>query len=74
MTKYTLKAGDLLMYEGRAGVITKVTPKYVGYYTCWGGGPGDFFVEKKEVIYKEIDAGRCGHQLDGGSTKWRRSR
>ncbi len=78
MDRWTLKVGDMLIVNiggpPRAGVVTKVRPKSIQYFTCHSGGPGAFFDEKKKTFYDAIDSGKCEHMLIGNTTKWRRKR
>tara|TARA_Y100001937_G_scaffold91587_1_gene123970 strand:+ start:955 stop:1203 length:249 start_codon:yes stop_codon:yes gene_type:complete len=72
---YTLKVGDLLEYDGKFGLITKVRPRTFQYYIC--SNPADngaFFDEKKDNVYRYIDEGECKHHLIGNTTKYRRKR
>ncbi len=72
---YTLKIGDLLEYEGRIAIVTKIRPTTFQYYIC--SNPNDngaFFDLLKENLYKHIDDGHCTHHLVNNTTKYRRKR
>ena len=72
---YTLKVGDLLEFEERFGLVTKVRHKSFQYFIC--SNPDDngaFFDLKKDHVYKYIDEGECKHHLVGSTTKYRRKR
>jgi len=72
---YTLKIGDLLEYEGRHALVTKVRHKSFQYFICSNPkDTGAFFDIKKEDVYKHIDLGDCKHHLVGNTTKYRRKR
>jgi hypothetical protein len=72
---YTLKIGDLLEFEGRHAIVTKVRSTTFRYFIC--SNPvdnGAFFDLKKEDLYKHVDEGRCAHHLVNNTTKYRRLR
>ena len=72
---YTLKVGDLLEYDGRIALITKVRSKSFRYFICSNpNDSGAFFDLKKEDVYKHVDSGACAHHLVGDTTKYRRKR
>ena len=71
MMSYYLNVGDLLIKESRVGVITKIRVKTIQYYTCTNG-PGAYFDENKENVYRYIDKGECVHHP--GKTKYRKRR
>ena len=64
---YTLKVGDLLVYDGRCALVTKVRPKSFQYFICSNpNDSGAFFDLKKEELYKHVDNGDCLHHLIDG--------
>ena len=72
---YTLKVGDLLEYDGRVALITKVRSKSFQYFICSDPtDSGAFFDLKKEDVYKHVDSGSCAHHLVGDTIKYRRKR
>jgi len=72
---YTLKVGDLLEYDGRIALVTKVRHKSFQYFICSNPkDSGAFFDLKKENVYKYVDSGECKHHLVGNTTKYRRKR
>ncbi len=71
--KYTLKIGDMLQVGKFMGLITKIRPKTIQYWTRNDPAyPGAFFNEKKQLVYDKIDEGKCILHL--GSLKYRRAR
>ena len=70
---WTLKVGDMLVNNGRIGLITKVRHKSVQYY-MGTDGPGAFFNVSKDLVYEHIDNGNSKHYLVGNTTKYRRRR
>jgi len=72
---YTLKVGDLLEYDGRVALVTKVRSKSFQYFICSNpNDSGAFFDLKKEDVYKHVDSGDCAHHLVGDTIKYRRKR
>ena len=72
---YTLKVGDLLEYDGRIAVVTKVRSTTFRYFICSDPNTsGAFFDLKKEEVYKHVDNGACAHHLIGDTIKYRRKR
>ena len=72
---YTLKIGDLLEYDGRVALVTKVRHKSFQYFICSNpNDSGAFFNLKKEDVYKHVDSGECKHHLVDNTIKYRRKR
>ena len=72
---YTLKIGDLLEFDGRVAIVTKVRSTTFRYFICSNpNDSGAFFDLKKEDVYKYVDEGTCAHHLVNNTTKYRRKR
>jgi len=72
---YTLKVGDLLEYDGRVALVTKVRSKSFRYFICSNpNDSGAYFDLPKDDVYRHVDSGACSHHLVGNTTKYRRKR